>query len=128
MVTAFEPRDVTIPDQNLTCLTGQDRPLNHVEWCEREARAVEYARHKAWRAKGRLDDFLDRDLWTLSPEEIIGQLTACAKEIVEYVQLIRRGEVSDTRAIGEYLAKTGSPPPKSNGGLGEAAPVFERHA
>lgn len=120
MVTAFEPRDVTIPDQNQTSLVEDTRALNPVEQCEREARAVEYARHKAWRAKGHLDDFLDRDLWGLSPEEIIGQLTACAKEIVEYVQLIRRGEVSETLAIGEYLAKTGSPPPKPNGELAEA--------
>jgi len=124
MVTAFEPRDVTIPDQNQTCLV-EDRALNPVEQCEREARAVEFARHKAWRAKGHLDDFLDRDLWSLSPEEIIDQLTACAKEIVEYVHLIRRGEVSETRAIGEYLAKTGSPPPKPNGELTEADPRYE---
>lgn len=115
MVTAFEPRDVTIPDQNQTCLVEANGPQNAVQRCEREARAVEFARHKAWRAKGHLDDFLNRDLWGLSAEEIVGQLTACAKEIVEYVQLIRRGEVSDTRAFGEYLAKTGSLPPKPNG-------------
>lgn len=108
MVTAFEPRDVAIPDQNLTCFVAAGDSLNIVEQCERQARAAEYARHKAWRTKGHLDDFLSRDLWDLSPEEIVGQLTFCAKEIVEYVQLIRGGDVSAALAIGEYLAKTGS--------------------
>ena len=110
MVTAFEPRDVTIPDQNLTCFVGGDRPLSQVEQRERDARAAEYARHKAWRAKGHLDDFLSLDLWNLSQDEIIDQLTACGREIVEYVQLVRQGEVSEVRAIGEYLGKTGSFP------------------
>ena len=113
IVTAFEPRDVAIPDQNLACFVATGRPLNRVEACERQARAAEYARHKAWRAKGHLDDFLDLDLWSLSPEEIVTRLTACARDIVEYVQLIRHEEVSETRAIGEYLAKTGSLPPEA---------------
>lgn len=113
MVTAFEPRDVAIPDQNLTCFVGEGRALNRAEACERQARAAEYARHKAWRAKGHLDDFLSLDLWGLSPEDIIGQLTACAKEIVEYVQLIRQEEVSEAHALGEYLVKTGSLPPET---------------
>jgi hypothetical protein len=108
MVTAFEPRDVSIPDQNLTCFVASGGPLNVVEQRERRARAAEYARHKAWRTKGHLDDFLSRDLWDLSPDEIIGQLTSCAREIVEYVQLIRQGDVPPTHAIGEYLLKTGS--------------------
>ena len=110
MVTAFEPRDVAIPDQNLTCFVESGYALNSVEHRERQARAAEYARHKAWRAKGHLDDFLNRDLWDLSPDEIIDQLTSCAKDIVEYVQLIRRGDVSAALAIGEYLVKTGSFP------------------
>lgn len=108
MVTAFEPRDVSIPDQNLTCFVGTGEALTAVEQRERQARAAEYARHKAWRTKGHLDDFLSRDLWHLSPEEIIGQLTSCARDIVEYVELIRRGEVPAALAIGEYLVKTGS--------------------
>lgn len=113
MVTAFEPRDVTIPDQNLTCFVGGGETSNPVEQRERQARAAEYARHKAWRAKGHLDDFLGLDLWGLSPEEIVARLTACAKDIVEYVQLIRQGDVSEARAIGEYLAKTGSVSPEA---------------
>ena len=113
MVTAFEPRDVTIPDQNLACFIEAGRALNRVEECERKARAAEYARHKAWRAMGHLDDFLNLDLWSRSPEEIVAELTACARDIVAYVQLIRQEEVSETRAIGEYLAKTGSLPPES---------------
>lgn len=112
MVTAFEPRDVAIPDQNLTCFVTAGDSLNSVEQCERHARAAEYARHKAWRTKGHLDDFLSRDLWDLSPDEIIRQLTSCARDIVEYVELIRRGDVSAAQAIGEYLLKTGSYPPE----------------
>lgn len=108
MVTAFEPRDVSIPDQNLTCFPAAGEDLSVVEQCERQARAAEYARHKAWRTKGHLDDFLGRDLWDLSPDEIIGQLTSCARDIVEYVELIRRGDVPAALAIGEYLVKTGS--------------------
>jgi len=110
MVTAFEPRDVTIPDQNLTCFVEAAYALNSIEHRERQARAAEYARHKAWRTKGHLDDFLSRDLWDLSPDEIIDQLTFCAKDIVECVQLIRRGDVSAAIAISEYLLKTGSFP------------------
>ena len=109
MVTAFEPRDVDIPDQNLSCFVAADQTMNLVERRERQARAVEYARHKAWRTQGRLDDFLSRDLWDLSPEEIIGRLTSCAKDIVECAELIRRGDVSPAHAIGEYLVRTGSP-------------------
>lgn len=108
MVTAFEPRDVAIPDQNLTCFVAAGRALSSVEKCEHQARAAEYARHKAWRAKGQLDDFLNRDLWGLSSDEIIGQLTSCARDIVEYVELIRRGDVPAAVAICEYLVKTGS--------------------
>lgn len=108
MVTAFEPRDVAIPDQNLTCFVAASDEPNLVEQRERRARAAEYARHKAWRARGHLDDFLSRDLWELSQDEIIGQLTSCARDIVEYVGLIRRGDVSAAHAIGEYLAKTGT--------------------
>lgn len=108
MVTAFEPRDVAIPDQNLTSFVEAGHALNSIERCESQARAAEYARHKAWRTKGHLDDFLRRDLWDLSPEEIIGELTLCARDIVEYVQLIRRGEVPAALAVSEYLVKTGS--------------------
>lgn len=110
MVTAFEPRDVTVPDQNPTCFVKAGETPTVVEQRERQAKAVEYARHKAWRTKGHLDDLLGEDLWSLSPEDIVSRLTACAKEIVEYVHLIRQGELSELEAIGDYLAKTGSPP------------------
>lgn len=109
MVTAFEPRDVSIPDQNLTCFVAAGDAVNIVEQHERQARAAEYARHKAWRTIGHLEDFLSQDLWDFSSDEIIGQLTSCAREIVEYVELIRRGDVPPALAIGEYLLKTGSP-------------------
>jgi hypothetical protein len=115
MVTAFEPRDVAIPDQNLTCFMATSDEPNSVERRELRARAAEYARHKAWRTKGHLDDFLSRDLWNLSPDEIIGGLTSCARDIVEYVELIRRGDVSTALAIGEYLVKTGSLLPEQDG-------------
>jgi hypothetical protein len=108
LVTAFEPRDVAIPDQNLTSFVEAGNYLNAIEQCERHARAAEYARHKAWRTMGNLDDFLGRDLWNLSTDEIVRQLTTCARDIVEYVELIRRGDVPATHAIGEYLLKTGS--------------------
>lgn len=108
LVTAFEPRDVAIPDQNLTSFAEASNDLNSIEQCERHARAAEYARHKAWRTMGNLDDFLGRDLWNLSTDEIVRQLTTCAKDIVEYVELIRRGDVPAAHAIGEYLIKTGS--------------------
>jgi hypothetical protein len=110
IVTSFEPRDVAIPDQNLSCFVATGDPQNSVEQGERQARAAEYARHKAWRTKGHLDDFLNRDLWDLSPDEIVRQLTTCARDIVEFVELIRQDDVPAAQAIGEYLVKTGSYP------------------
>jgi hypothetical protein len=103
VATVYDSRDMRHPDPNRTFfLRGsgdeqQDPETEAEEFC----RYVDYARHKAWRTRGHLDDFIRDVPWTDDRELIVRRLAESVKEIVEAVELLRRGEM--TRCEVQHL-------------------------
>lgn len=98
--TCYETRDVRHPDLNRTfflrkSVGEQQDPESEAE---RFCRYLDYARHKAWRARGHLDDFINEAPWTDDKELIVRQLAESVREVVEAVDLLRRGEVTEREA------------------------------
>lgn len=94
--TCYDTRDVRHPDLSRTYFvreTTQEQP-DPESADERFCRYLDYARHKAWRARGQLDDFINEAPWTDDREQIVRQLAESVREIVEAVDQLRRGEVS----------------------------------
>ena len=96
MGTCYEARDVRYPDPNRTYFVRQTADSQNAESeDERFCRYLDYARHKAWRARGHLDDFINDAVWTDDREAIVRQLAEAVREIVEAVDHLRRGEISE---------------------------------
>lgn len=96
LASCYDTRELRHPDPNRTWFvrsTG-DEPKHPEAEAEEFCRYVDYARHKAWRVRGRLDDFIREVPWTADRELIIRQLADSVREIVEAVELLRRGEVT----------------------------------
>lgn len=99
--TCYDTRDVRRPDLNRTYFVRQSAREQHDPESadERFCRYLDYARHKAWRARGHLDDFISDAPWTDDREQIVRQLAEAVREIVEAVDQLRRGEVSKREVL-----------------------------
>ncbi|GGO83013.1 HalD/BesD family halogenase [Wenjunlia tyrosinilytica] len=94
--TCYDSRDLRHPDPNRTYFlrSSSDEQQDPEAEVEEFCRYVDYARHKAWRARGHLDDFLRDVPWTDDRELIVRQLAESVREIVEAVDVLRRGDVT----------------------------------
>lgn len=95
--TCYDTRDVRQPDPNRTYFLRRS-PAEQQQDPEAEVelfcRYLDYARHKAWRARGHLDDFINEAPWTDDRELIMRRLAESVREIVEAVGVLRRGEIT----------------------------------
>jgi hypothetical protein len=96
VATCYDTRDLSHPDPNHTYFlrSSSEEPKHPEAEVEEFCRFVDYARHKAWRVRGHLDDFIRGVPWTDDRELIVRQLADSVREIVEAVELLRRGEMT----------------------------------
>ncbi|KRV46990.1 hypothetical protein AQ490_09520 [Wenjunlia vitaminophila] len=92
------PNRTYFPDE-----TDTDHLFDPETQVERLCRYVDFARHKAWRARGRLDAFLREVPWTDDRELIVRQLTEAVREVVEAVNLLR-GDETGTAQVTQLRA------------------------
>lgn len=107
--SCYDTRDLRHPDPNRTYfLRGTpEEQLDPETQAERFCRYVDFARHKAWRARGRLDDFLRDVPWTDDRELIARELGEAVREVAEAVDLLRRGELSEGEVTRLRAAEEG---------------------
>lgn len=98
--TCYDTRDIRHPDLNRTCFIRESvqEQQDPEAQAERFCRYLDYARHKAWRARGHLDDFISEAPWTDDRELIVRRLAESVREVVEAVDLLRRGEMTRREA------------------------------
>lgn len=95
MVTSYDTRDVGYPDPNrMHFVSGGLDEADPNARLERACRAVEYARHKAWRIHGKLDDFLRDVDWTDDRDRLIARLESTVRETIELIDTLQRGDTS----------------------------------
>jgi hypothetical protein len=99
MITSYDTRDVRYPDPNRVYFVkggfGATDPNSSLE---RKYRYVEYARHMAWRTRGRLADFIEDSPWTDDREKIIEELQFAIEDAVKAIEMLRRGDMTKDEA------------------------------
>jgi hypothetical protein len=99
VVTSYDTRDVSYPDPNrFYFVAGGFGDVDPNARLERACRYVEYARHKAWRLRGRLDDFIREVPWTDDRETVLEMFRQAIAEGLEAVAVLERGDVSREQA------------------------------
>jgi hypothetical protein len=107
--SCYDTRDLSHPDPNRTYfLRGRpEEQLDPDTEVERFCRYVDFARHKAWRARGRLDDFLREVPWTDDRDLIVRRLTEAVREVAEAIDVLRRGELDEVEVTRLRAAEEG---------------------
>ncbi|OZC94886.1 hypothetical protein CH275_28440 [Rhodococcus sp. 06-235-1A] len=106
LVSAFEPSDPSRPDMNPNRFVADGYGDDQNGVAERQTRAFEYARHKAWRMMGMLDKFVSADLWEASPDELVAHLARCMQDGLQCASALQMGEVEPRAALVQYLNDT----------------------
>jgi hypothetical protein len=79
-VTGYVARDVTYPDPTLGRVAGWGEP----------GIIAEYARHKAWLSREKLDTFIDQVASGAAPSEITAQLQECLADTLAAIEILRK--------------------------------------
>lgn len=99
LVTSYDTKDVRFPDPNrFYFVAGGFGDVDPNARLERYCRYVDYARHMAWRTRGRLADFIDGIEWTDDRERVLADLEAALTDARTALDVLRRGDVTREEA------------------------------
>jgi hypothetical protein len=99
VVTCYDTADTALPDPNrFYFVTGGFGDVNPDARLERFCRYTEYARHKAWRSRARLHDVIENMPFTLDRERVISMLEDGIADVVEAIEVLKRGDVTRDEA------------------------------
>jgi hypothetical protein len=89
MVTSYQPTDVHYRDFTRVDLdTGEEAQNDLNVQLELACRHVDYARHKVWRVRGKLDDFLNEIEWSDDRPRVIARLESALREANELIEAL----------------------------------------
>jgi hypothetical protein len=99
LVTSYDTADVRYPDPNrFYFVTGGFGDVDPNARLERACRYVEYARHKAWRLRGHLDNFINEVPWTEDRNHVLAMFREALAEGLEAIEVLQRGDVTREEA------------------------------
>ncbi|MFE3638537.1 hypothetical protein [Streptomyces sp. NPDC059168] len=99
LVTSYDTRDVRYPDPNrFYFVTGGFGDIDPNAQLERYCRYVDYARHMAWRTRGKLADFIDTIEWTDDRDCVIARFEEAIDDAITALNALKRGDVTREEA------------------------------
>jgi hypothetical protein len=125
LVQSYVARDVRFPDANRFYYT--EDPASGVDpnsALERDVSEFEWAKHRAWAAKAKLDWFVKNAPYTTDPAQVVAWLEASVADVNDIVATIKRGRMSMSEALlrraAEDALQTGT---AADGALHATTPI-----
>jgi hypothetical protein len=112
LVQSYVARDVRFPDANrFYYIQTPEAGIDPNTALERDVGAFEWARHRAWAAKAKLDWLVKEAPYASDPEQIAGWLEAAVADVNDMVATLRAGRMTmdqaGVRRLEEDAAQTG---------------------